>query len=202
MRRSSPRQRLLVVLGAVAFSIAGLGTDRSQAQGGTQILHANEFLRTGEYIVSDPANTPQSFTIMQADGNLCMYRGSGPGDNQGNRWCSHSQGRTGDYFAIMQGDGNLCVYAGTGPSDNRGSRWCSNTNGSTDPGNDYWTRQLPDALCISRSAQDPNRPKLRERLWCKPHLPRQEPGPPPPPPAPGSGTPQPAPTPAVAHLFM
>lgn len=40
-------------------------------------------------------NLPQSnyFLILQDDGNLCIYRGSGPNDNQGYVWCAMTNGK-------------------------------------------------------------------------------------------------------------
>lgn len=39
--------------------------------------------------------SPQSiyFLILQDDGNMCVYRGSGPNDNQGYIWCSGTNGK-------------------------------------------------------------------------------------------------------------
>jgi predicted nucleic acid-binding Zn-ribbon protein len=39
--------------------------------------------------------TPDSnyFLILQDDGNMCIYRGTGPNDNQGNIWCSQTNGK-------------------------------------------------------------------------------------------------------------
>jgi len=36
------------------------------------------------------------FLILQDDGNMCIYRGSGPNDNQGNIWCSKTNGKQAD----------------------------------------------------------------------------------------------------------
>lgn len=43
-------------------------------------------------------NTPDSnyFLILQDDGNLCIYRGRGPSDNQGYIWCSMTNGKQKD----------------------------------------------------------------------------------------------------------
>jgi hypothetical protein len=40
-------------------------------------------------------NSPESiyFLAVQDDGNLCVYRGSGPSDNQGEIWCSGTNGK-------------------------------------------------------------------------------------------------------------
>ena len=84
------------------------------------MLKAGEFLKTNEYLVSAQKGV---FAIVQGDGNFCVYRGTGPGDNKGAITCSNSAGFKGDYFLIMQGDGNLVVYRGTGPGDNKGFVW-------------------------------------------------------------------------------
>ena len=41
------------------------------------------------------SKSPQSnyFLILQDDGNMCIYRGTGPNDNQGNIWCSQTNGK-------------------------------------------------------------------------------------------------------------
>ena len=36
------------------------------------------------------------FLILQDDGNMCIYRGFSPSDNQGNIWCSYTQGQQQD----------------------------------------------------------------------------------------------------------
>lgn len=40
-------------------------------------------------------NTPDSnyFLILQDDGNMCIYRGTGPNNNQGTIWCSKTNGK-------------------------------------------------------------------------------------------------------------
>jgi hypothetical protein len=42
-----------------------------------------EVLGTDDYLVSDSG---LFFAIMQSDGNLCVYRGSGPNNNHGLIW--------------------------------------------------------------------------------------------------------------------
>lgn len=39
--------------------------------------------------------TINSFLILQDDGNMCVYRGTGPNDNQGAIWCSKTNGKQG-----------------------------------------------------------------------------------------------------------
>jgi hypothetical protein len=89
-------------------------------------LATNEYLETGDYIANYG-----TFFIMQGDGNVCWYNGSGPSDNQGLLWSASEPHGDGDYFLIMQSDGNLCAYRGTGPSDNQGVVFATNTSGAT-----------------------------------------------------------------------
>jgi hypothetical protein len=85
------------------------------------VLKTNEILRAGEYIAS---HNGAFYCILQRDGNLCVYAGTGPNDQRDWLWSASTTGwPIGDYFAAMQGDGNLCVYRGTGPGDNHGLVW-------------------------------------------------------------------------------
>jgi hypothetical protein len=86
--------------------------DRQANRG--SVLTVNDYLRTNDYLVSPNG---QFFVIMQSDGNLCVYRGSGPNDNRGCMWWARTDPPgEGVYITIMQNDGNLCVYRGTTPS--------------------------------------------------------------------------------------
>ena len=89
------------------------------------LLKPNEYLTSNKYLVS---NNKAFFLIMQSDGNLVVYKGSGPSDNKGALWSSGTSGK-GESFAIMQSDGNFVVYKGSGPSDNKGFTWNSKTFG-------------------------------------------------------------------------
>jgi hypothetical protein len=52
-----------------------------------------------------------AFLVVQGDGNVCTYRGTGPADNRGIIWQSQTTGLTpGPYHLVMQVDGNLCLY--------------------------------------------------------------------------------------------
>jgi hypothetical protein len=42
---------------------------------------------------NDVIATCQFFLILQDDGNMCIYRGTGPNDNQGGIWCSSTSGK-------------------------------------------------------------------------------------------------------------
>ena len=74
-------------------------------------LRTDEFIRRDEYLVAPDSSC---FLLMQGDGNLCLYRGTGPSDvRKVAVWCALTEARSpNDYFAIMQGDGNLAVYEG------------------------------------------------------------------------------------------
>jgi surface protein len=93
-----------------------------------KMLQTGKYLATGEYLVSD---NKLFFVIMQSDGNLVVYNGSGPSDNKGSTWLSETEGK-GESFAIMQSDGNFVVYKGSGPSNDSMfdvSTWSSQTGG-------------------------------------------------------------------------
>ncbi len=95
---------------------------------GANLFLTGQYLTTGTYRV---AENEDYFVTMQSDGNLCVYRGSGPQDNRGFVWGSLSRSKPdGDYYTIMQDDGNLCTYKGTGPSDNQGFIWNSGVTAS------------------------------------------------------------------------
>ena len=44
-------------------------------------------------IYNNASSTSNYFLILQDDGNLCIYRGTSPSDNQGYIWCSMTNGR-------------------------------------------------------------------------------------------------------------
>jgi hypothetical protein len=65
--------------------------------------------------------------VMQADGNLCTYRGTSPTTFQhGPTWCSNAVSGGGPVFLVQQDDGNLCVYKGA-PTHYGAGLWCHNT---------------------------------------------------------------------------
>lgn len=87
------------------------------------------------------------FVIMQGDGHLCEYKGTGPADNRGLIGCSPAGagGPQGRYFAAMQDDGNLAIYKGGGPADNRGSIWDRIT---TKPSSGFDWHALVEAVAV------------------------------------------------------
>jgi hypothetical protein len=86
-------------------------------------LTVGQCLNVGDYLLSD---NNAYFAIMQSNGQLAVYRGTGPADNHGNIWASPGGIKGSDaFFAIMQSNGQLAVYRGTGPADNHGNVWAS-----------------------------------------------------------------------------
>jgi hypothetical protein len=72
------------------------------------------------------------YLVVQDDGNMCIYRGSGPDDNQGDIWCSWTNGqqkKANPAYAAAKGKyGKNWIPSGTGlsPGD-----WVGSTDGST-----------------------------------------------------------------------
>ena len=73
------------------------------------VLTEGQTLKTDDYLVSPNGDC---YLILQGDGNLALYAGSGPNNRTGYLWSALSTARPlGAYEAIMQADGNLCVYS-------------------------------------------------------------------------------------------
>jgi hypothetical protein len=124
------------------------------------IIRVEEILSSDDYI---RAPNGQYFAVMQSDGNFCIYRGTGPGDNKGGVWCSNRQSLPGGaYFAIVQGDGNFCVYRGTGLGDNRGGVWCSNQHSL--PGGAYFASLGDDGRLFVYKGTGPG--AHEGAVWC------------------------------------
>ena len=50
--------------------------------------------KSASIYATDNADTPNySYLYLQDDGNMCIYNGSGPSDNQGGIWCSETSGK-------------------------------------------------------------------------------------------------------------
>lgn len=96
------------------------------------VMKSWDYLETGDYLAVDLGGSNQSFFIMQNDGNICWYKGTGPSDNKGEIWCAFkvSQG-DGDYCLGLDGNGNLAAYRGTSPTDNSGIYWQTGTSEAT-----------------------------------------------------------------------
>jgi len=122
------KRTLMKIIAVAAVTVAAIAQDQhayAYSEKGA-MLSTGEFLGVNDYLVS---SDHKYFVIMQGDGNLVEYKGSGPTDNQGYVWGSYQVGNyaltPGSYFAIMQSDGNFVVYRGTGPADQHGWLWAS-----------------------------------------------------------------------------
>ena len=101
----------------------------------TNVLKTGEGLQSKYWLVS---SNGAFFSIMQTDGNLCIYRGSKPvqgfeptKDDGPAIWCSGKTSPGGVFNAVLGRTGNFCVYRGPGPSTSFPPVWCSNTAGSS-----------------------------------------------------------------------
>jgi hypothetical protein len=65
------------------------------------------------------------FAMLEADGQLRVWRGAGPDQQQGVLWATGRSGEGGHFFALVQTDGNFCIYRGGGLSSNQGWHWGS-----------------------------------------------------------------------------
>ncbi|MFE6857615.1 hypothetical protein [Nocardia sp. NPDC057668] len=64
------------------------------------------------------------FAVMQTDGNLCVYKGTDPGHNQGLYWAISTKARPqGSYVTTITDDGTLAVYSGADPTTAAPSIW-------------------------------------------------------------------------------
>ena len=85
-----------------------------------RVLPMNRCLYVGDRIAS--ANG-MFFAILEADGQLRVFRGRSPERQQGVLWASARDGDGGRFFALVQSDGNFCIYRGDGLSSNEGWHW-------------------------------------------------------------------------------
>ena len=98
------------------------------------------------------------YLVVQDDGNMCIYRGSGPDDNQGDIWCSWTNGqqkKPNPAYAAEKGKyGKNWIPSGTGlsPGDFVGS-----TDGST-----YLIMQGDGNLVLYTSDNGENCPKMKD----------------------------------------
>jgi hypothetical protein len=151
MRKRTQLVRWITGLCAVAFAIAApLAAAKSY-------LVTGDTLKTGEYLVSD---NRAFYLVMQGDGNLCAYKGSGPGDTVGYLWCNMVTGPGGAFYAVQQDDGNFCVYKGT-PSASKGYHWCNMRTGG---GRQFFTIMQTDGNVCTYRGTGPGDNKGGQ--WC------------------------------------
>jgi len=83
---------------ASGYGQAGFSNDLSQA---TRYGKASNCSSVGGYYVGggwsnaiySTNQTSNYYIILQDDGNMCVYRGTGPNDNQGGIWCTMTNGK-------------------------------------------------------------------------------------------------------------
>jgi hypothetical protein len=85
-----------------------------------RVLPMNRCLNVGDRIAS--ANG-LFFAALDGDGQLRVYRGACPAQEQGVLWESGRGADGGRFFALVQSDGNFCIYRGEGLSANDGWHW-------------------------------------------------------------------------------
>lgn len=85
-----------------------------------RVLPMNRCLNVGDRVVS---GNGMFFATLEADGQLRVRRGRGPGDEQGVLWATGRSGEGAHFFALVQTDGNFCIYRGADLSSNQGWHW-------------------------------------------------------------------------------
>lgn len=132
-------------------------------------------MRAGEVLVS-PSRT--HFLSMQHDGNLVVYKGSGPGNSQGVAWATNKPAAEGAFLSLGV-DGNLCVFKGTVETPTMATpfgapvkvpTWCSSTAGpgtAGDPGRYMLKMQDDGNLCVFSGGPR----EFGSALWCTKPLP-------------------------------
>jgi len=80
----------------LAFCCPFLAGAASAQQLPRSYLRTGDVMNTGQYMVSD---NRAFYAVMQGDGNLCVYKGSGPGDTIGYLWCNMVTAPGGAFYA-------------------------------------------------------------------------------------------------------
>jgi len=120
---------------------------------------SQDYLGVGEYLL---AENDRFFTVLQQDGNFCVFRGRGP-ESRGERvWCSGRMGSGNRFFAALQADGNFCVFQGDNPKDRGQAIWCS---GGRAKGAQFFAEMQDDGrFCIYKGSPG----KRGIVVWCSP----------------------------------
>lgn len=98
------------------------------------VLPMNRCMAIGDYLSS--ANG-MFFALMEADGQLRVYRGTDLAHHQGWLWETGRGGEGCRFFALLQTDGNFCIYRGADLAHNEGWHW--GTQMTADGGEFYLT---------------------------------------------------------------
>ncbi len=114
------------------------------------VLPMNRCLSVGDYIVS--ANG-MFFAIIEEDGKLRVYRGSGLERHQGRVWETSRSGTGGRFFALVQTDGNFCIYKGDDLSRNDGWHWGTQM---TADGDQFYAHLQDDGVFAICKGADPS----------------------------------------------
>jgi len=102
-------------------------------------VNPNGGIKSASIYATDNANTQGScFLILQDDGNMCIYRGTGPSDNQGGIWCSMTNGKQ------LQGNPNFTADKGK-----YGKNWMA--SGSTLAPGDFIASENGDIALIMQT---------------------------------------------------
>ena len=84
------------------------------------VLPMNQCMAIGDSIAS---SNGLFFALMEADGQVRVYRGTDAANRQGWLWETGRSGDGGRYFALLQTDGNFCIYRGDDLARNEGWHW-------------------------------------------------------------------------------
>jgi hypothetical protein len=104
-------------------------------------LAVGESIGTGQYLQSP---NKAYLAVQQADGNLCIYRGSPTQYQGGALWCHNKVAPGGQFVTVLQTDGNLCTWRGNLRQGT--TTWCSN---KVLPGAQFVLNQQDDGnLCV------------------------------------------------------
>ncbi len=124
-------------------------------------------LTSGTSLSTLRAPAGQYFVTQQSDGNVCVYKGSGPAHNQGEVWCSGGDTvGPGQYSTVLQTDGNLCTYRLSASQDSA-SVWCSDTPVCAEHPCQLWAALQDDGrFCVHRGATCTNGHDTTEPVWC------------------------------------
>ncbi len=122
-----------------------------------RVLPMNRCLNVGDIIV---AGNGMFFAALDGDGQLRVYRGAGPAQEQGVLWASGRAGDGGRFFALVQSDGNFCIYRGDGLATNEGWQW--GTQMTAEGGRFHAVLNNDGSLCVCKGSDPAIAP---DQLW-------------------------------------
>jgi hypothetical protein len=122
-----------------------------------RVLPMNRCLNVGDRIA---AGNGMFFAMLDADGQLRVYRGACPAQEHGVLWESGRGADGGRFFALVQSDGNFCVYRGAGLSANEGWHW--GTQMTAEGGRFHAVLNNDGSLCVCKGSDPAIAP---DQLW-------------------------------------